>query len=82
MTNTAPQQAILQSRQPVNLFLAGQGSGKSHCAGLVSANFISQFPLMRGIICANTYGQLTRPCSSSFATRMHRRRVCNARITL
>ena len=60
MIYTAPQQDILQSRQPVNLFLAGQGSGKSHCAGLISANFVSRFPLMRGIICANTYGQLTR----------------------
>ena len=60
MICTAPQRDILQSRQPVNLFLAGQGSGKSHCAGLISANFVSQFPLMRGIICANTYGQLTR----------------------
>jgi len=48
------------SRQRVNLFLAGQGSGKSFCAGLVSANYISHFQLMRGIICANTYGQLTR----------------------
>lgn len=55
---TKPQYDILISRQSVNLFLAGQGSGKSHCAGLVSANFISNFPRIRGIICANTYGQL------------------------
>lgn len=55
---TKPQFDILTSKQPVNLFLAGQGSGKSHCAGLVSANYISNFPSQRGIICANTYGQL------------------------
>lgn len=57
---TKPQQDILRSRSQVNLFLAGQGSGKSHCAGLVSANYISQFPTIRGIICANTEGQLTK----------------------
>ena len=55
---TKPQYDILVSRQAVNLFLAGQGSGKSHCAGLISANFISNFPRVRGMICANTYGQL------------------------
>ena len=57
---TKPQQDILRSRSQVNLFLAGQGSGKSHCAGLVSANYISKFPSIRGIICANTEGQLTK----------------------
>lgn len=57
---TKPQQDILRSRKPVNLFLAGQGSGKSHCAGLVSANYISNFPSIRGIICANTESQLTK----------------------
>jgi len=57
---TRPQQDILDSRQPFNLFLAGQGSGKSHCAGLVAALYVMNFPAMRGIICANTYGQLTR----------------------
>lgn len=60
ITPTKPQFDILTSRQAVNLFLAGQGSGKSHCAGLVSANFISNFPKVRGIICANTEGQLTK----------------------
>lgn len=42
------------------MFLAGQGSGKSHCAGLVSANLIVNFPAMRGMICANSYEQLNR----------------------
>jgi len=55
-----PQYDILTSRQSVNLFLGGQGSGKSHCAGLVSATFISNFPTVRGIICANTYSQLNK----------------------
>lgn len=55
---TKPQYDILTSRQSVNLFLAGQGSGKSHCAGIVSANYVNNFAKIRGIICANTYGQL------------------------
>src|ERR1035438_5667887 len=54
-----PQYDIITSDCDVNLFLAGQGSGKSHCAGIVSAELIKDFPNVRGFIGANTYGQLT-----------------------
>lgn len=57
---TRPQYDVIVSRKPVNLFLAGQGSGKSHCAGIISAILISNFPNQRGIIGANTYGQLNK----------------------
>lgn len=55
---SAPQEYILTSAQEINLFLAGIGSGKTHLGGLLSANFIQNFPAARGFIGANTYGQL------------------------
>lgn len=54
-----PQFDIINSRQQVNLFLAGQGSGKSHSAGIVAALFIKLCPKVHGFIGANTYGQLS-----------------------
>lgn len=60
MLPSKPQYDILVSRKAVNLFLAGQGSGKTYCAGAISANFISNFPEVRGLIAANTYDQLNR----------------------
>jgi hypothetical protein len=60
MKPSKPQYDILTSRKPVNLFLAGQGSGKTHCAGGVSSTFISNFPKVKGLIAANTYDQLNR----------------------
>jgi hypothetical protein len=60
MTPSKPQYDILTSRAAVNLFLAGQGGGKTHCAGAVSATLISNFPMAKGLICANTYDQLNR----------------------
>lgn len=54
-----PQVDILESRQQINLFLAGQGSGKTHCAGMVSAMLKAQFPKVHGFIGANTYTQLS-----------------------
>lgn len=44
----------------MNLFLGGQGSGKSHCAGFVSADFMANFPNAVGLIAANTYQQLSK----------------------
>lgn len=55
-----PQREILESSQPLNLFLAGAGSGKSHSAGLLAANFVINFPKQRGFIGANTYQQLSK----------------------
>lgn len=43
----------------MNLFLAGQGSGKTHVAGIVSAILINNFPKVHGFIGANTYSQLS-----------------------
>lgn len=50
---------MLTSRQQINLFLAGQGSGKTHCGGLLSGHLISTFPAAHGFIGANTYTQLS-----------------------
>ena len=60
ITPTKPQFDIITSQAQVNLFLAGQGSGKSHCAGIVSACHISKYPDVRGLIAANTHDQLTK----------------------
>lgn len=60
MKPSKPQYDILVSRSPVNLFLAGQGGGKTHCAGAVSAMFVSNFPNAKGLIAANTYDQLNK----------------------
>jgi len=60
MLPTKPQYDIIVSRKAVNLFLAGQGSGKTHCAGAISAMLISNFPKVKGLIAANTYDQLNR----------------------
>lgn len=67
MTNTnritvrpsKPQFDIFTSTTPVNLFMAGQGSGKTHGAGLVSFNLVTNFPSVFGFIGANTDMQLT-----------------------
>lgn len=53
-----PQARILESTQPVNLFLGGVGSGKTHLLGIKSYQLISRFPKVRGFIGANTYLQL------------------------
>jgi len=57
---SAPQRAICSSAEPRNLFLAGVGSGKTHCEGLLAGYFVNKFPEVRGFIGANTYSQLTK----------------------
>lgn len=54
-----PQFEILISDKQINAFIAGQGSGKTHCAGLVTGMLISDFPGLHGFIGANTYPQLS-----------------------
>lgn len=54
-----PQYDIISSRQQVNLFLSGQGGGKTFIGGVVSGNLITSFPKMYGFIGANTYTQLS-----------------------
>ena len=53
-----PQMSILNSTATTNLFLAGTGSGKTYLGGILSINFIKEFPEVRGFICANTFDQL------------------------
>jgi hypothetical protein len=55
-----PQSDILNSTKNLNLFLAGVGSGKTHCIALGSADFIINFPNALGLIAANTYSQLSK----------------------
>jgi hypothetical protein len=50
---------VIESRKQVNLFLAGQGSGKTHIAGIMSAILITNFPKVHGFIGANTHMQLS-----------------------
>jgi len=56
---SAPQDEILSSCEQFNLFLAGVGSGKSHVAGLLSADFVLNHPHVCGFIGANTLDQLS-----------------------
>lgn len=56
---TRPQFEIICSRQQINLYLSGQGGGKTHCAGIVSGQLIAAFPKAHGFIGANTYTQLS-----------------------
>lgn len=60
---------ILRSTQQANLFLAGQGSGKTFTMGCLSSFFISNFPKIKGLIAANTNDQLNR-------STMYRIREC------
>lgn len=55
-----PQYEILTSTKPLNLFLAGAGSGKTFNMGLLSAEFVVNYPQAIGLIAANTYEQLTK----------------------
>ncbi|HRT83962.1 MAG TPA: hypothetical protein P5523_04925 [Bacteroidales bacterium] len=55
---SAPQKAILKSVAPINLFLSGVGSGKTHLLGIKTYQLIRRFPKVRGFIGANTYLQL------------------------
>lgn len=55
-----PQKDIIFSSYPVNLFMAGQGGGKTHCAGIVSYSLISEYQMSVGLIAANTHSQLNR----------------------
>lgn len=55
-----PQYEILTTTKQRILSLAGQGGGKSHTGGLISAEFIINYPSIRGFIGANTYSQLSK----------------------
>ena len=55
-----PQADIFESTNPINLFLAGVGSGKTHLGGIISGRLTSTFPQAIGLIAANTHEQLTK----------------------
>lgn len=56
---SAPQQAIFESEETINLFLAGQGAGKTFAMAIISAPLIQNYPWKKGLIGANTYSQLS-----------------------
>jgi len=56
---SCPQFDIITSPQQVNLFMAGQGSGKTFVGGVVSGRLITRFPKVHGFIGANTHLQLS-----------------------
>lgn len=55
-----PQTAVLETRKPQTLNMAGQGWGKSRLIGYSSGMFITDFPEIKGFIGANTDMQLTQ----------------------
>lgn len=55
-----PQADIIESTAQRNLFHAGVGSGKTHCIGCISIDFVLNNPVIRGFIGANTYSQLSK----------------------
>lgn len=55
-----PQRDILEYCRPLNLFMGGYGSGKTHMLGVIAYTFAVKFPEVRGIIGANTYNQLSQ----------------------
>ncbi len=63
-----PQFDIITSQEQVNLFLSGQGGGKTFCAGAITGKLISDFPEVHGFIGANTYTQLTDSTLSRIRT--------------
>ena len=56
---TDPQAAILASNEDRNLWMGGQGSGKTAGMGFLTYNFNAAVPDVMGLIAANTYSQLT-----------------------
>lgn len=56
---SAPQMSVLTSTADRNLFLSGQGGGKTFLEGVISALLVESAPAAVGMICANTYGQLS-----------------------
>jgi hypothetical protein len=60
ITASAPQLAILNSRNERNLFSGGMGTGKTFILGLNAYAYAGNFPGVMQLIGANTYQQLTK----------------------
>jgi hypothetical protein len=56
---SAPQASFLSATTDRNLLHCGQGFGKTHIEGIISALFVKHLPGAIGMIGANTYGQLS-----------------------
>ena len=59
ITLSLPQASFLSSQSPLNLLHCGQGFGKTHVEGLISALMVTRCPKAMGMIGANTYQQLS-----------------------
>lgn len=55
-----PQTKIRRTTQQLNLDMAGQRGGKSQMIGIISGQYITDYPKIKGFIGANTYLQLTQ----------------------
>jgi hypothetical protein len=58
MALNVPQEYIFNSPQMINLFMGGTGSGKTYLGGVISSDFIFNYPNVYGFIGANTHEQL------------------------
>ena len=56
---SAPQMSVLTSTADRTLFFSGQGGGKTFLEGVISYLLVQSCPKSVGMICANTYGQLS-----------------------
>ena len=54
------QLSIFNSRENVNLFLSGQGGGKTYTMGMLSGYIVTNFPKTPIMVAANTYLQLSQ----------------------
>lgn len=66
-----PQLEILKSTKELNLQMSGAGGGKTYNMGLVSAEYIINYPRGVGLIAANTYGQLTKSTLKNIFENWH-----------
>lgn len=55
-----PQLEVFNSTASFNLALFGNGTGKTHCMGIISGDFICRFPQIHMFVGANTHMQLTQ----------------------
>ena len=60
MIFSRPQGDALEYVRPLNLFMGGYGSGKTHMLAVIAYSYIKKFPEVRGIIGANTHSQLSQ----------------------
>lgn len=57
---SGPQDDILKSLEPFNLYMSGAGGGKTHTMALLAGDFVINYPQALGLIAANTHEQLNK----------------------